>query len=97
MKATPGEGSWTAEKVIAVIHKLAQETELPAHLLESNISGSDTVDALGIDSIGGVYLIERLEEVTGHLIPDDFLELTFSINEIAARLNRLIEEQGKDG
>ncbi len=57
------------------------------------IKGSDTVDSLGIDSIGGVYLIERLEEETGILMPDDFIELDFDLDEIAARLNGLFEKQ----
>lgn len=93
MTVTKVEGTWTAEKVIEIIRGLAKETELPEHLIDGEIKGSDTVDTLGIDSIGGVYLIERLEEESGLLMPDDFVELTFTLDEIAARLNRLVEEQ----
>ncbi len=49
--------------------------------------------SLGIDSLGGVYLIERLEEMTSVLIPDDFIDLNTSIGEITTRLSGLIEEQ----
>ena len=94
MTNTNKSDDWTADRVIAIIRELAKEAELPAHLAEGEITGKDTVDTLGIDSIGGVYVIERLEEATDLLMPDDFLELTFSLDEIAARLNRLIEEQG---
>ena len=86
--------AWTADRVIAIIRELAKDAELPEHLVEGPISGKDTMDTLGIDSIGGVYLIERLEDATDLLMPDDFVELTFSLDEIAARLNRLIQERG---
>lgn len=86
-------GTWTAERVISIIRELAEKTDLPEHLSEGDIKGSDTVDTLGIDSIGGAYLIERLEEETGVLMPDDFVALDFDLDEIAARLNRLIAEQ----
>ncbi len=93
MTDTKAAGTWTAADVIAIIRDLARKTDLPEHLIEGDIKGADTVDTLGIDSIGGVYLIERLEEDTGLLMPDDFVELTFSIDEIASRLNRLLHEQ----
>ncbi len=86
--------TWTADKVIAIIRELAGKADLPEHLIEGDISGSDTVDTLGIDSIGGVYLVERLEEETGILMPDDFLELAFTLDELTERLNRLVEGQG---
>ena len=86
-------GTWTAERIISIIRELADSKDLPEHLSEGEIKGSDTVDSLGMDSIGGVYLIERLEEETGILMPDDFVELDFDLDEIAARLNRLLEKQ----
>lgn len=84
---------WTTEKVVAVIRDLATQEDLPFRLIVAPISGHDTVDSLGIDSLGGVYLIERLEQLTGHLMPDDFLDLDFTISEIAERLNRLGENK----
>lgn len=86
--------TWTADKIILIIRELARSTDLPEHLSTGEIKGSDTVDTLGIDSIGGVYLIERLEEETGILMPDDFVELNFDLDEIATRLNRLVQGQG---
>lgn len=85
--------TWTSDAVIAVIRDLAGKGDLPDYLSEGEITGNDTVDSLGIDSIGGVYLIERLEELTGILMPDDFVELKFTVAELAERLNRLVEEQ----
>lgn len=90
---TPQNRTWTTDDVVSVIRELASKSDLPEHLVGGAITGKDTVDSLGIDSIGGAYLIERLEEMTGVLMPDDFLELNFSIDEIAARLNRLIEQR----
>ena len=92
MTDTKANSAWTTEMVIAIIRELAEKTDLPGHLIEGEIKGTDTVDTLGIDSIGGVYVVERLEEETGLLMPDDFLELTFTLDEIAIRLNRLLEQ-----
>ncbi len=85
--------NWTADEVISVIRELAQKSDLPERLIKRKIKGHDTIETLGIDSIGGVYLIERFEELTGTLMPDDFVELDFSIEDIAARLNRLVSEK----
>ena len=94
MTETTTVRTWTGEDVIAVIRELAKQQDLPGHLVDAEISETDTVESLGIDSLGGAYLVERFEELTGVLMPDDFVELDFNIKEIAARLNRLVEEQG---
>ena len=78
---------------MAVIRELAKRNDLPGHLIAGEIGESDTVKSLGIDSLGGVFLIERLEEMTGVQMPDDFVEPSLSLGEIAERLNRTISEQ----
>ena len=82
---------WTSFEIVSVIRELAARNDLPSHLVDVEISETDTVNSLGIDSIGGVYIIEKLEEMSGQLMPDDFLELNFSLEEVANRLNQLIE------
>lgn len=86
------QGDWTAEKVITVIRELAQQNDLPAHLADATITEADTVETLGIDSIGGAYLVERFEEMTDILMPDDFVELRFTLAEVAQRLNQAVAE-----
>lgn len=82
-------GNWTEEKVIGILRDLAKKEELPQHLLGGTISSEDTVDTLGIDSIGAVALIDTLEEAVGQPLPDDFLDLTDNIAGIVKRLNDL--------
>ncbi len=82
-------GGWTEEKVIGLLRDLAKKEELPQHLLSGSISSEDTVDTLGIDSIGAVTLIDTLEEEVGQPLPDDFLDLTDNIAGIVKRLNDL--------
>lgn len=82
--------TWTTETVIEVLRALAKEDDLPAHLATGEITGVDTVDTLGIDSLGGAFLIERFEEMTGVQMPDDFLDLEDNIEVIAAHLNDFI-------
>ena len=83
--------SWTTERVAEVMRNLAKDDDLPAHLITGEISGQDTVETLGIDSLGGAFLIERLEELTGILMPDDFVDLKDDIATIAARLDDLVK------
>lgn len=80
---------WTEARVIGILRDLAKEEELPEHLLTGPILATDTVEALGIDSIGAVALIDRLEEHAGVLLPDDFLEFDESVASIATRMNTL--------
>ncbi|MEM7318377.1 MAG: acyl carrier protein [Pseudomonadota bacterium] len=80
---------WTEDRLIGVIRDLAKENELPDHLITGKILGLDTVETLGIDSIGAVALIDRLEAEAGVLLPDDFLEFEESVEQIALRLNAL--------
>ena len=82
--------TWTTETVIEVLRALAAEDDLPAHLATGAITGQDTVDTLGIDSLGGAFLVERLEEMTDVQMPDDFVNLEDNIEAIAARLNDFI-------
>lgn len=82
---------WTTEKLVGVLRELAGEDELPAHLKEGPIGESDTVTSLGLDSLGVVTVIERLEEMTGIPIPDDFIEMEDTIAGIAARLAGLAQ------
>ena len=85
--------NWTTEKVVDVLRTLAKEDDLPAHLATGDIKGQDTVETLGIDSLGGAYLIERLEELSGVMMPDDFLDLKDDVATIATRLNDLIQKE----
>jgi acyl carrier protein len=84
---------WTTQEVISVLRALAREDDLPSHLIDAEITGEDTVDSLGIDSLGGAYLIERLEQITGVLMPDEFLDLKDNIATIAERLNQFVRSK----
>lgn len=81
---------WKPDDVISVIRELARDGQYPAHLVDGEISEFDSVDTLGIDSIGGVYLIDRLEELTGVPMPDDFVPPGTDIRGIAARVNEIV-------
>lgn len=91
MSAKPAS-VWTADDIIGVIRELAGTGQFPGHLIEGPISAGDSIDSLGIDSIGGVYLIDRLEELTGVGMPDDFVPPGTDIAGIAARVNELVAE-----
>jgi acyl carrier protein len=86
--------TWTSESVIKVLRDLATEDDLPAHLATGEIKDSDTVETLGIDSLGGAYLIERLEDLSGVPMPDDFLDAKDDVAKIASRMNDLIAKGG---
>lgn len=81
--------AWTEDRVIDILRELAREEELPAHLVEGAILATDTVESLGIDSIGAVALIDRLEDRANVHLPDDFLDIDESVASIAARMNSL--------
>ena len=81
--------TWTEERVIGILRELAKEHELPEYLVNGTIEGADTVEDLGIDSIGGVALIDRLEAAAGVHLPDDFLGFDDSVGNIAKRMNSL--------
>lgn len=83
---------WTEDRVIGILRELAKIEELPAHLVTGKIEGADTVETLGIDSIGGVALIDRLETEAGVLLPDDFLDFDTSVLTITERMNALAQE-----
>ncbi len=89
MGTDSGSASWSVDRLVELMRQLARENELPEHLLEGEITGADTMESLGIDSIGAVAVVDRLEEQIGVLLPDDFLEFEESIAEIAERLNAL--------
>ncbi len=80
---------WSVERVAAILRTLAQEDELPQHLLTAEITAADTVETLGLDSIGAVALIDRLESEAGVPLPDDFLDFKDSVADIVARLSAL--------
>lgn len=90
MNATTG-GDWTTERVIEVIRILAAEDELPGRLQTAPISGEDSAETLGLDSIGAFSLIDRLEVDTGVTLPDDFLTLNDTIATIAERLRSALK------
>ena len=94
MTQSPTKSTWSAEDVIAVLRDLAQAEDLPAHLATGEIKPQDTVDTLGIDSLGGAFLIERLEEMSGTPMPDDFLDLSDNVAVIAERLTALAQKAG---
>jgi acyl carrier protein len=81
---------WTPADVVAVIRELAEKGLFPAHLVDGEISDRDSIDSLGIDSIGGVYLIDRLEELTGVAMPDDFAPPGTDLTGIADRVNQIV-------
>ena len=80
---------WSVDRVTEILRQLAREEELPNHLISGPITGADTVATLGIDSIGAVGLIDRLESEADILLPDDFLDFKDSIDDIVTRLNSL--------
>jgi acyl carrier protein len=84
---------WRSEDIISVIRELARDGQFPAHLVDGEISERDSVDTLGIDSIGAVYLIDRLEVLTGVPMPDDFVPPGTDIGGIAARVNEIVGER----
>ncbi|MBV1926943.1 MAG: hypothetical protein KUG62_07275 [Rhodobacteraceae bacterium] len=84
--------AWTVERVAEVVRSLAEEDDLPEHLKSAQITGQDTVETLGLDSLGAVYLIERLEEVAGIPLPDDFLNFGDSIAVIADSINDFLDK-----
>lgn len=84
--------SWTVAQLIAIVRNLASQKILPNHLIEGDISGSDTMSSLGIDSLGAVELIDHLESESGVLLPDDFLDFEDSIEDIVDRLNSMKPE-----
>jgi acyl carrier protein len=77
------------EHVIRIIRTLAGEAELPEHLASVAITPEDTVETLGIDSLGAVSLIERLETELDITLPDDFLDIADDIAGIAHRLDAI--------
>ena len=79
--------AWTEDRVIAIVRELAAEDEVPEHLKTAEITGADTVESLGLDSIGAVALIDRLETEAGTALPDDFIDLNDSVSVIVERLN----------
>ena len=83
------ENGWTVDRVAGILRVLAEEDELPQHLLTAPITATDTVETLGLDSIGAVALIDRLETESGVALPDDFLDLKDSVADIVARLGAL--------
>ena len=88
---------WTEARVVAVIRRLAAEDELPARLQTADIGAGDTAETLGLDSIGALCLVDRLEEEAGTPLPDDFLDLKDSVGSIAERLRRMAGGEGDAG
>lgn len=82
--------SWQPGDIISVMRDLAASGVFPGHLTDGAIAETDTIESLGIDSIGGVYLIDRLEELTGVEMPDDFAPPGTDIAGIAARVNEIL-------
>jgi acyl carrier protein len=79
------------EHVIRIIRALAREEELPEHLATAAITPEDTIETLGLDSLGAVSLIERLEAELGISLPDDFLDIADDIAGIARRLYAVVQ------
>lgn len=75
------------EHVIGAIRALAQEAELPDHLVTSAIKPEDTLETLGLDSLGAMLFIERLEAKLDIRLPDDFLDFSDTLAGIAHRLD----------
>lgn len=88
MNQQPG-ALWTADRVIDILRSLAREEDRPNHLVEGKITGADTIETLGIDSIGAVALGDRLEGEAGVLLPDGLLDVVDKIDDIVQRLNSL--------
>lgn len=81
---------WTTARIADIMRTLADEDDLPGHIRTAQITGLDTVETLGLDSLGAVYLVERLEIEAGVDLPDDFLAFEDSIETIAGRMNKLL-------
>ncbi len=86
--------NWTEERVIGILRELAKEEDLPKHLVAGPITGADTVETMGIDSLGAVWLTDRIEAEANIPLPDDFLEYDHSIATIAQRMNTLALDGG---
>ena len=84
---------WTWQAVVSVLRTLATEEDLPSHLIAGEINEADTMETLGVDSLGQVYIVERLEQLTGKLMPDEFLDVNDSIAVIATSLNELVRSK----
>lgn len=80
---------WTTARVTDILRTLAKEEELPSYLTSAEISDTDTLETLGIDSIGAVALVDRLESEAGVLLPDDFLDFTDTMLDVVKRMNSL--------
>jgi acyl carrier protein len=79
------------EHAIRIIRALAREDELPEHLATAAITPKDTIETLGLDSLGAVSLIERLETELEISLPDDFLDIADDIAGIARRLYAVMQ------
>jgi acyl carrier protein len=79
------------EHAIRIIRALAREDELPEHLATAAITPKDTIETLGLDSLGAVSLIERLETELEISLPDDFLDIADDIAGIARRLYAVVQ------
>ena len=86
--------AWSEARVIAIIRDLAGVEELPARLATAEISGADSAETLGLDSIGAFALVDRLEAEVGVPLPDDFVGLGDSVTVMAQRLNEVAEKGG---
>jgi acyl carrier protein len=75
------------EHVTRIIQALARKEELPEHLATAAITPEDTIETLGLDSLGAVSLIERFEAELDISLPDDFLDIDDDIAGIARRLD----------
>jgi acyl carrier protein len=78
------------EYAIGIIRVLAREQELPEYLATAAITPEDTIETLGLDSLGAVSLIERLEAELNISLPDDFLDTDDDIAGIARRLYAVV-------
>jgi acyl carrier protein len=81
------------EHTIGIIRALAREQELPEYLVTAAIRPEDTIETLGIDSLGAVSLIERLEAELDIMLPDDFLDIADNIAGITRRLDEVVRQR----
>lgn len=94
MTETQTQTGWSEDRIIAIVRDMAAAEDLPSHLATAPIKPQDTVESLGMDSLGAVYLVERLEEEAGVPLPDDFLDFHDDVSAIAMRMAELVKSGG---
>jgi len=84
-------GNDTISFVVETIRELARRGTLPADLADVQMSGTTTVDTLGLDSIARLELLAELEERADIAVPESLVVGIRTIGDLAAALVHLGE------